>query len=69
MSFTQEELASYSHKADILFSVFGEKSLEATNQVISTLEELLRWEDSEFIAISLGYWYNVEAELKKRLKC
>lgn len=69
MSFTQEELASYKYKADVLFSIFGDKSLEATNQVISTLEELLRLEDSEFIAISLGYWFNVEAELKKRLEC
>jgi len=66
MPHTQEELASYKYKASVLFSIFGEKSLEATNQVISTLEELLRLEDSEFIAISLGYWYNVEAEIKRQ---
>lgn len=67
MPHTQEELASYSHKADVLFSTFGKKSLKVSNQVITTLEELLRWEDNEFIAISLGYWYNVEAELKQRM--
>ncbi len=65
MAHTQEELASYKYKAEVLFSVFGEKSLEAINQVTSTLEELLRWVDSEFIAISLGYWYNVEAEIRQ----
>lgn len=69
MSFTQEELASYKYKADVLFSIFGEKSLETANQVIITLENILRYEDSEFVAIELGYWFNVEAELKRRLEC
>lgn len=68
MSFTQEELASYNYKAEILFSIFGDKSLEAVNQVIWTLENILRWDDSEFVAIELGYWFNVEAELKQIMK-
>lgn len=69
MAHTQEELASYKRKAEILFSVFGEKSLQAANQVIWTLENILRYDDSEFVAIELGYWFNVEAELKNIIGC
>jgi hypothetical protein len=68
MAHTQEELVSYKHKAEILFSIFGDKSWEAVNQVIWTLENILRWDDSEFVAIELGYWFNVEVELKKIMK-
>jgi hypothetical protein len=69
MAHTQEELASYKHKAENLFSIFGKKGLKVVEQVTNTLENLLGWDDSEFIAIELGYWYNVEVELKKILEC
>ncbi len=68
MAHTQEELTSYKYRAEVLFSVFGEKSWEVVNQVIWTLENILRYDDSEFVAIELGYWFNVEAELKKIIK-
>lgn len=68
MAHTQEELASYKHKAEILLSIFGDKSFKTANQVISTLENILRYDDSEFVAIELGYWFNVEAELKRLMK-
>lgn len=64
MAHTQEELASYKHKAENLNSVFGVQSIEVVEQVTNTLENLLKWDDSEFIAIELGYWYNVKSILK-----
>ena len=57
---------TYKEKADYLFLVFGEKRKEATWEIQTALEELLEQEDSEFAAISLGYWYNVEAEINRQ---
>ena len=65
MAHTEKELKSYKDKAQELTSIFGEKSLDAVEQIATTLENLLAWDDSEFTAVELGYWYNVEAELKK----
>ena len=57
---------NYKEKADRLFLIFGEKRLKAVEMLIEELEQLIEQDDSEFIAISLGYWYNVEAEIKKQ---
>ena len=65
MAHTEKELQSYKDKAQELTSIFGEKSLDAVEQITTTLENLLAWDASEFTAVELGYWYNVEAELKK----
>ncbi len=65
MAHTEKELKSYKDKAQELTSIFGEKSLKVVEQITTTLENLLAWDDSEFTAVELGYWYNVEAELKK----
>lgn len=55
MAHTQEELASYKHKAENLNSVFGVQSIKVAEEVINTLETLLRWGGNEFISIELGY--------------
>lgn len=59
-------IMSYKEKVDRLFLIFGEKRLKAVEMLIEELEELIEQDDSEFIAISLGYWYNVEAEIKRQ---
>ena len=64
MAHTQEELASYKHKAENLNSVFGVQSIKVAEEVISTLETLVRWDGNEFVAIELAYWYNVQSVLK-----
>jgi hypothetical protein len=57
---------SYKEKADYLSLIFGEKRKEVTWEIQTALEEVLEKEDSEFVAIDLGYWYNVEAEIKRQ---
>jgi hypothetical protein len=57
---------SYKEKADYLFLIFGEKRKEVVWEIQTALEEVLEKEDSEFVAIDLGYWYNVEAEIKRQ---
>ena len=64
MPHTEKELQSYKDKAQELTSIFGEKSLDAVEQITTTLENLLAWDDSEFTSVELGYWYNVESILK-----
>ena len=64
MAHTEKELQSYKDKAQELTLIFGEKSLKVVEQITTTLENLLAWDDSEFTAVELGYWYNVESILK-----
>ena len=66
--YTEKELQSQKDKAQEISSIFGEKSLKVVEQITTTLENLLAWDDSEFTAVELGYWYNIEAELKKECK-
>jgi len=62
--YTDKELQSQKDKAQELSSIFGDKSLKAVEQITTTLENLLAWDYSEFTAVELGYWYNVESILK-----
>ena len=62
--YTDKELQSYKDKAQEISLIFGEKSLKVVEQITTTLENLLAWDDSEFTAVELGYWYNVESILK-----
>ena len=62
---TEKELQSYKDKAQELLSIFGDKSTKVVEQITNTLEEVLAWDSNEFIAVELGYWYNVYAELTK----
>ena len=41
---TEKELKSYKDKAQELTSIFGEKSLDAVEQITTTLENLLAWD-------------------------
>jgi len=66
--YTEKELQSQKDKAQEISSIFGEKSLKVVEQITTTLENLLAWDGSEFTAVELGYWYNIEAELKEECK-
>jgi len=57
---------NYKEKADYLFTIFGEKRINTVFEIQNVLEDLLAVDDSEFTSIELGYWYNVEAEIKRQ---
>ena len=53
--YTDKQLQSQKDKAQELSSIFGGKSLKVVEQITTTLENLLAWDDSEFTAVELGY--------------
>ena len=57
---------SYKEKADYLFTIFCEKRINTVFEIQNVLEGLLAVDDNEFTGIELGYWYNVEAEIKRQ---